>query len=223
MNWEKIRSDIQGMSSKFSERAGEFLKESTDAIKSGAGRAAAKTSYTAQLASLNWQEQGIQKKMQAKYNEIGSLAYQLKRENRMKEFDSQASEHFDALKSLQDEIAEIDNKKEGLAQEYEIEKDEHENIQSLTRDLHAGGGVITQIAVDSGSPLVGKKLMDVRLPKEALFATIVRGEEVIIPDGKTIFLEGDKVSILGKEEDVAKAVAELSPKPKEESQEENES
>jgi K+/H+ antiporter YhaU regulatory subunit KhtT len=223
MNWENIRSDIQSMSLKFSEKAGEFLKESTEAIKSGAGKAAAKTSYTAQLASLNWQEQGIQKKMQAKYTELGSLAYQLKREDRMKEFDTLASDHFNGLKSLQDEISEIDKKKEALAQEYEIEKDEHDNIQSLTRDLHTGGGIISQFAVNSDSPLVGKKLMDVRLPKEALFATIVRGEEVIIPDGKTIFLEGDKVSILGKEEDVVKAVAELSPKQEEENQEESES
>ena len=213
MNWEKIRKDIQEMTGKFSDKAGELFKEGTEAIKTGAEKAAAKTTYTAQIASLNWQQQGIRKKLEAEYTRLGSTVFALQKENRLKELPKQASDNFETLTALENEIAEIEAKKEELAHEYEIEKDEKESIQELTRDLQAGGGTIKQISVDANSPLVGKKLMDIRLPKEVLIATVVREGNIVIPDGKTTFKEDDKVSLIGKEEDVAKVAEELAPTP----------
>jgi len=49
------------------------------------------------------------------------------------------------------------------------------------------------------------------LPEDALVGTIIRHEEVIIPDGETVFELGDKVTLLGKREDVEKTIEQMKP------------
>jgi trk system potassium uptake protein TrkA len=44
--------------------------------------------------------------------------------------------------------------------------------------------------------VVNKKIMDLVLPKGALFISIIRGEEVIIPSGDTDLREDDQILVL---------------------------
>jgi len=49
---------------------------------------------------------------------------------------------------------------------------------------------------DSG--LIGLKIREVNLPDKCLFAIIKRDNEIVVPDGETVFKQGDKVTLLGE-------------------------
>lgn len=46
------------------------------------------------------------------------------------------------------------------------------------------------------SPVINKALKDIRLPEQAVLLSIIRGQEVIIPKGDTVFKVGDDVIAL---------------------------
>lgn len=50
-----------------------------------------------------------------------------------------------------------------------------------------------EVIVQEGAPVVGQKLMDVRLPRECLVCAYVRNEQAYIPNGKSVLLSGDRV------------------------------
>ena len=60
-------------------------------------------------------------------------------------------------------------------------KIEHEDLKQLEYKLK------------SGSNAIGKKLMDLQIPRGALAVAIFRGEDVIIPSGQTILFKEDKI------------------------------
>ncbi|MBP3780765.1 MAG: Trk system potassium transporter TrkA [Selenomonas sp.] len=49
-----------------------------------------------------------------------------------------------------------------------------------------------EVIVQEGAPVAGKKLMDVKLPKECLVCAYVRGTDAQIPNGNTVLLPGDR-------------------------------
>lgn len=52
-----------------------------------------------------------------------------------------------------------------------------------------------EFRVDEGTPVVGQALRDIEFPKGCLVATIVRGEEIIIPRGDDCIEVGDEVIV----------------------------
>ena len=52
-----------------------------------------------------------------------------------------------------------------------------------------------EIVVSEKSSLIGKKLLDARLPENILIGTIMRGDELIIPKGDTVLHVGDRAVI----------------------------
>lgn len=50
-----------------------------------------------------------------------------------------------------------------------------------------------EVIVQDGAPVVGKRLMDVKLPRECLVCAYVRGSEASIPNGSSVLLAGDRV------------------------------
>lgn len=61
----------------------------------------------------------------------------------------------------------------------------------------AGGRVqVTEVSLRSHAPSVDKTLLELELPQESLIATIIRGEDVIIPGGKTALREGDRLLVV---------------------------
>ena len=97
----------------------------------------------------------------------------------------------------------------GLPKTFETEPIDKKNVDDLKKDLEAGGGTIEQIIIEDRSAFLGKKLKEIQLPEDALVGTIIRNEEVIIPDGETIFELDDKVTLLGKREDVEKTISQI--------------
>ena len=49
-----------------------------------------------------------------------------------------------------------------------------------------------EVIVQQGAPVAGKRLMDVKLPRECLVCAYVRGGEAVIPNGNTVLQPGDR-------------------------------
>lgn len=61
----------------------------------------------------------------------------------------------------------------------------------------AGGRVqVTEVSLRGHAPSVDKTLLELELPQESLVATIIRGDDVIIPGGKTHLREGDRLLVV---------------------------
>ena len=193
--WEKIRDGILDISTK----TGDF-------IKSGAEKTAETATYTSKLTQLTWERRGIQNKMDDQFTELGELLHKLRKENRLDDLSKEAKPHFDNLISLEKNLEEIDTEKESLASQYNIGRSEEKAAQKLAENLEAGGGTMKKVSIKEGSSTIGKKLRDIRLPKEALIVNVMRGKQMIIPDGNTVLQVTDEVTLLGKKEDVERAV-----------------
>lgn len=61
--------------------------------------------------------------------------------------------------------------------------------------LLGGEGEVTEIIVSENSPIVGKPLSKLGLPKGIIIGAIVREGEVIIPDGKSIIEPNDRIIV----------------------------
>jgi trk system potassium uptake protein TrkA len=68
------------------------------------------------------------------------------------------------------------------------------NIRATTL-LQNVPGEMLEIDVSAGSKWVGKALRDARLPRRAIVAAIVRGEEAGIATGETVLSEGDRLIV----------------------------
>jgi K+/H+ antiporter YhaU regulatory subunit KhtT len=193
--WEKFRDGILDISSK----TGEF-------IKSGAEKTAETATYTSKLTQLNWEKRGIQNKIEDQYIELGELLHKLQKENRLVDLKKEAKSGFNNLTSLEKNLAEIDSKKELLASQYNIGGNEEKAAQKLAENLEAGGGSMQKVTIKDGSSTIDKRLREIQLPKEALIVNVMRGKEMIIPDGNTVLHAKDEVTLLGKKEDVERAI-----------------
>ena len=70
-----------------------------------------------------------------------------------------------------------------------------ERVSSLAI-LEEGQIEVIEFRVDDKSMLAGKRLMDVRFPRECLVASILRGDEVIVPRGEDQIMAGDLVIVI---------------------------
>ncbi len=104
------------------------------------------------------------------------------------------------VKSL---LREISAKRQELARwKEEFQRSWREEARELKTSLEKGDGALEQVEVSALSPLAGKKIKEMDLPKEALLGPILRERELIIPDGETEILAGDRVTLMGKKKDV---------------------
>lgn len=67
--------------------------------------------------------------------------------------------------------------------------DDFVNLMSFQR----GKLAIVRLDLPEDSPVINKKVMEVELPPDAVLVSILRGDEVIIPKGNTVFMSGDDV------------------------------
>jgi len=65
-------------------------------------------------------------------------------------------------------------------------------------DLRTGGLELMEYALDSDSPVAGKRLRELALPADCNLVTILRQGEAIIPRGETMLQKGDTVLALVK-------------------------
>jgi len=77
---------------------------------------------------------------------------------------------------------------------------DYSGIKTLMR-LKSGKLVISEIIISENSPVVNKSLKDINIPKDFILISIIRGEEVIIPNGLTVLKENDYVIAVTSKED----------------------
>jgi len=163
-----------------------------------------KTTDMSKLAKLKWERRDIEKEIGHEMVTLGGLVYQFYTEDKMQNVNELVTENIDKLKNLEIRLAAKEKEIKDLAA-----KMDSSQIKGLKKDLDMGDGRIEQILVDESSLLADKKLAEIKLPKAVLIGTILRQGEVIIPDGQTILQKGDKVTLLGKKEDVEAVVEQL--------------
>ncbi|MDY0236291.1 MAG: Trk system potassium transporter TrkA [Gudongella sp.] len=61
--------------------------------------------------------------------------------------------------------------------------------------LLGGNAEVTEIIIDKDLPVLGKKIMDINLPKGLIIGAIVRGNDVIIPKGNTELMVNDRIVV----------------------------
>lgn len=64
---------------------------------------------------------------------------------------------------------------------------------------------IVRVDLPTSSPVRNKKIKEIRLPKDCVLVSILRGEDLIIPSGDTVLMEGDEVVALTTIENEMKA------------------
>lgn len=75
---------------------------------------------------------------------------------------------------------------------------------SLSVNLLLNGAVeFTEIRLEESTPAVGKKVVELELPKGILIVTIVRGNEIIVPKGDTQLLAEDRLVIFSTHDQIS--------------------
>ncbi len=80
---------------------------------------------------------------------------------------------------------------------------EHEDLKML------------EFRLKSGSFGIGKKMMDLGIPRGVLAVAVIRGEQVIIPRGQTVLFKDDKIIFMGHERPMQEIESRFNPKPNE--------
>ena len=72
------------------------------------------------------------------------------------------------------------------------------SLEQITNLLPVGEGRVnvTEILLDTDSPVVGKQLKDIDLPENALVAVVIRDNQPIVPRGASVLMAGDRVVLI---------------------------
>ena len=128
---------------------------------------------------------------------LGSRTYDLSKNNLPFSDDGEVKSLLQAVATKRQELAQLKE---------EFQRSWREEAKELKSNLEKGGGALEQVEVSFLSPVTGKKIKDIQLPREVLLGTILRDKELIIPDGETELRRGDRVTLMGKRKDVAATV-----------------
>lgn len=82
--------------------------------------------------------------------------------------------------------------------EEEVSFSDFVNLMSFKR----GKLAIVRVDLPENSPVISKPIQDIKLPNDSVLVSIVRGEEVIVPKGNTVLLQGDDIialTVIGNE------------------------
>jgi len=67
--------------------------------------------------------------------------------------------------------------------------------------LRSGKLVLSEITINENSPVVNKSLKDIKIPKDCIIISLIRDEEVIIPNGFTVVRDKDYIITVSSKED----------------------
>jgi K+/H+ antiporter YhaU regulatory subunit KhtT len=207
--WEKVVRGLEEGASTASERAGLWLKRAAGALEGRAEKASDYVVYTSKLSRVRAERRRIHKTIRGELGELGGKAYGLFSQGKEARIESETKANVRRLRSLEADLARTEEQMDELRKDFEKERIDRSSLQGLRSDLEAGGGTIVQAVLGEESPLIGKRLKDITLPEDTLLGTIVRDDEIVIPDGQTLLRAGDKITLLGKAEDVEKALEQM--------------
>ena len=127
------------------------------------------------------------------YLRLGSRAYDLAKSGGAFQDDGEVHALFREIAARKEELAKWKE---------DFRKSWREEAKELKSSLEKGDGALEQVEVSFLSSVAGKKVREVDLPKEVLLGPILRGKELIIPDGETEIQAMDRVTLMGKKKDV---------------------
>jgi hypothetical protein len=193
------------------ETVNEFSKNSAEIAKESMEKISKKATEYSIITNLKMEIKSIVHKIDEAMTELGSELYQLHSNKALNKPAKDLKPQLEKIQTLKQELAEKEQQLETTNKEYASESIDKSKIKILKKELEEGGGTIEQIEIAENSPVLKKKLKSVKLPKEVLVGTILRNDQVIIPDGTYIFTKDDKVTLLGKKEDVEETLKIISP------------
>lgn len=77
---------------------------------------------------------------------------------------------------------------------------DYTGMKTLLR-LKSGKLVLNEIIITEKSPVVNKSLKDINIPKDCIIISVIRGEEVIIPNGFTVLKDKDYIIAVSSKQD----------------------
>jgi uncharacterized protein with PhoU and TrkA domain len=211
--WDKLKTVFRKGSERVSEATGELIDRGQDAgergleaVKSYIAQIGDKASDTAEVVRLKYEVGSLQKSLELEALTLGKMLLVRSRSKEDQRNDEQIIGQMKNMEELETRIQSnnkaYDDFRKSLSDDYVVNK--------LSDELTAAGAVIDQVKVSEKSNVNQKLLKEILLPKQALVSAIKRGDELIIPDGNTMFVKDDLVTVIGKESDVAKIVKRLS-------------
>ncbi len=65
--------------------------------------------------------------------------------------------------------------------------------------------ILTEMLVDENFPVTNQKIMDISFPTDAIISCIIRGDDILVPNGQTVIFKNDKLLIISspQNQDVA--------------------
>ncbi|RMI27701.1 MAG: hypothetical protein D6681_00250 [Calditrichaeota bacterium] len=201
---EKLGALAEKLVEKGKQAGSEGLEITQKALSTVGERASEVASLTRVKIELNT----LRRELERAYEDLGERVYAVYREQGNREADSLIAELLTRIAHLEQQFHDKEQEHEALRRELS----EDYVVNKLSEDLAEADGTIEQVTVAENSNVVGKRLKEIVLPKQALISTVKREKELIIPDGNTRLEAGDRVVILGKREDVEKVVRRLSSK-----------
>jgi K+/H+ antiporter YhaU regulatory subunit KhtT len=209
--WETIKKGMEEGASAVSEKAAEWLKTGSASFKEGSEIASEKIAYGTKLAKLKYEYRAIQKAIEKEFTELGGIVFHVLNEKTGADLKKETGDSISKISSLEEELKIKEKEIEELPKSFNNNSIDRKNVDQLKKNLETGGGTIEQVVIEKKSPFLGKKLKEITLPDDALVGTIIRNDDVIIPDGDTIFQLDDKITLLGKREDVEKTISQIIP------------
>jgi trk system potassium uptake protein TrkA len=67
--------------------------------------------------------------------------------------------------------------------------------------LKSGKLVLSEIVISDKSPVNNKSLKDINIPKDCILISVIRDEEVIIPNGFTVLRNNDYIIVVSSQQD----------------------
>lgn len=80
--------------------------------------------------------------------------------------------------------------------------EEETSVGDLTTllSLKRGNLSIFELKLTSKSPVIGKKIMELKIPSDCILTTIIRENQSIFPRGNTVFYSGDSIIVFSRPE-----------------------
>lgn len=77
---------------------------------------------------------------------------------------------------------------------------DYTGIKTLMK-LKSGKLVLSEIVITGKSPVVNNSLKEINIPKDCILISVIRGEDVIIPNGFTVLMENDYIIAVSSKQD----------------------
>ncbi len=186
-------------------------KGSADVARESVEKISDKATELSTLSKIKMEIKSIEHKIEESLTEFGKIFYNLSKEKKLISKKDDLTAVKIKVQDLKEKLISKNEEFKETCKHYTSVTIDKEKIKTLKSELEEGGATIDHFQIEDNSPVIGKKLKSVTLPKEVLVGTILRGDKVIIPDGTYMFKKDDKITLLGKIEDVEKTKTIINP------------